>query len=517
MDLLTIRAGGFTATVDGCARGESELWFLSMLGHQQAVRAIWARLVKGEAGSSAAPSWAANQRRSRGRPGGPGASRACACLQAPPITGCSSLRSPPTRPTASTFSSSFGSRRTRLSFTSASSPAASTCRCTPHGRSGSGGGGYRTTKWAEQLESMGVHAYLCRPQPEALRVDISDAVRRRALVVETTSVANVDLRALERWPNPSPRTSIERQSRPSPRRLFPLAYGPFPWPGSASAVAPKQSARHGAARFAGGRTPTTIHAILASAGSASSAPGPGESSPQQDGRRPCSPTSTRHLLAPNSGHGERWRAAVTALGHPAEAKARRGRSDSLTSSAGAVADPAIARQSPPLAPRHARVAADDASRPIGDDSPGAGGALPVLARRSLGRGSLPRPTRTRWKRGKVTRRMVGRCSCGWVSGFRLHPYGSSGPDLLVAHLRSHELETQPPAWRVDAELNGWRRVHLLAGRVHCASADCHRLGPPAGKRRPRNWRGLPPRRGLRRAVSRPQRCAARPRLPLGGA
>lgn len=32
-----------------------------------------------------------------------------------------------------------------------------------------------------------------------------------------------------------------------------------------------------------------------------------------------------HLLAPNSGHGERWRAAVTALGHPAEAKARRGR------------------------------------------------------------------------------------------------------------------------------------------------------------------------------------------------
>lgn len=32
-----------------------------------------------------------------------------------------------------------------------------------------------------------------------------------------------------------------------------------------------------------------------------------------------------HLLAPNSGHGERWRAAVAALGHPAEAKARRRR------------------------------------------------------------------------------------------------------------------------------------------------------------------------------------------------
>lgn len=50
MELLTIRAGGFSATVDGCARDADELWFVSMLGHQQAVRAIWARLVKGEAG-----------------------------------------------------------------------------------------------------------------------------------------------------------------------------------------------------------------------------------------------------------------------------------------------------------------------------------------------------------------------------------------------------------------------------------------------------------------------------------
>lgn len=48
MKLLSITAGGFSATVDGCARGEQEIWFLSMLGHQQSVRAIWARLVKGE-------------------------------------------------------------------------------------------------------------------------------------------------------------------------------------------------------------------------------------------------------------------------------------------------------------------------------------------------------------------------------------------------------------------------------------------------------------------------------------
>ncbi len=131
------------------------------------------------------------------------------------------------------------------------------------------------------------------------------------------------------------------------------------------------------------------------------------------------------------------------------------------------------------------VAADDASRPIGDDS---------VVRVEPYRFSLTDPQR-RWiiaaahedevKRGKSRRRMVGRCSCGWVSAFRLGPYGSSGSDLLVAHLRSHELETRLPAWRVDAARNGWRQVHLLAGRVHCASADCHRLAPAPGKRRPR--------------------------------
>jgi len=48
MQLLTIRAAGFTATVDACAQDGGQLWFLSLLGSQQAVRALWARLVKGE-------------------------------------------------------------------------------------------------------------------------------------------------------------------------------------------------------------------------------------------------------------------------------------------------------------------------------------------------------------------------------------------------------------------------------------------------------------------------------------
>lgn len=48
MQLSTIRAAGFTAAVDAFAQEGEQLWFLSMLGSQQTVRALWARLVKGE-------------------------------------------------------------------------------------------------------------------------------------------------------------------------------------------------------------------------------------------------------------------------------------------------------------------------------------------------------------------------------------------------------------------------------------------------------------------------------------
>jgi len=87
------------------------------------------------------------------------------------------------------------------------------------------------------------------------------------------------------------------------------------------------------------------------------------------------------------------------------------------------------------------------------------------------------------KRDKATRRLVGRCSCGWVSEFGLHSFGQRSPDRLLAHLRSHQLESRSPAWQVEGERNGWRKVSLLAGRVHCASAYCHRLGPLPGQRR----------------------------------
>ena len=47
-DLHTIDAGGFSATVDAFARDETTdgLWFLSMVGSQTALKAIWASLLK---------------------------------------------------------------------------------------------------------------------------------------------------------------------------------------------------------------------------------------------------------------------------------------------------------------------------------------------------------------------------------------------------------------------------------------------------------------------------------------
>ena len=47
-DLYTVSAGGFSATADAFARdpGSEGLWFLSMVGAQSALKAIWAALLK---------------------------------------------------------------------------------------------------------------------------------------------------------------------------------------------------------------------------------------------------------------------------------------------------------------------------------------------------------------------------------------------------------------------------------------------------------------------------------------
>jgi len=194
MDLLTIRAGGFTATIDGCARGENELWFLSMLGHQQAVRAIWARLIKGEAGffSStelggeptplAREAWGTWRFTGMRVPSG----SAYHGMLIPEIAAYATDRLDflllvREQDDAAQLHFRFLARRLDLPLH-------------PSWAEWLWRRGLETDE-AEQLESIGVQAYRCRPRPEALRADIGDAVRRRELVVETTSVADVDLKA----------------------------------------------------------------------------------------------------------------------------------------------------------------------------------------------------------------------------------------------------------------------------------------------------------------------------------
>jgi len=48
METMHIRCAGFSAAVDAYARDDAHLWFISLLGNQQSVRALWARLLKGE-------------------------------------------------------------------------------------------------------------------------------------------------------------------------------------------------------------------------------------------------------------------------------------------------------------------------------------------------------------------------------------------------------------------------------------------------------------------------------------
>lgn len=48
MEIRHIRTDSFSAWVDACALRGGEIWLLSLLGNQQAVKAIWAQLVKGE-------------------------------------------------------------------------------------------------------------------------------------------------------------------------------------------------------------------------------------------------------------------------------------------------------------------------------------------------------------------------------------------------------------------------------------------------------------------------------------
>lgn len=194
MELLTIRAGGFGATVDGCARNEDELWFVSMLGHQQAVRAIWARLVKGETaylsetelGGEPVPlareAWGTWRFSGMRLPSG----SAYHGMLVPELAAYATDRRDflllaRGQDEEAHLHYRFLNRRLDLPL---------------------------HPSWAqwlwrrgvengeiEELVSVGLRAFRCRPEPDALREDIGDAVRRRLLAVDAGDADDIELKA----------------------------------------------------------------------------------------------------------------------------------------------------------------------------------------------------------------------------------------------------------------------------------------------------------------------------------
>lgn len=194
MELFTIRAGGFSATVDGCARGEREIWFLSMLGHQQAVRAIWARLIKGEAaylenhdlGGESLPlareAWGTWRFSGMRLPSG----ASYHGLLVPEMAVYNSDRSDflllvREQDDVAHLHYRFLARRLDLPLHP------SWAEWLWHRALTSGE--------VEQLDCLGLRAWRCRPNQSALRDDIGDAVSRRELGVESGTASVIEWKA----------------------------------------------------------------------------------------------------------------------------------------------------------------------------------------------------------------------------------------------------------------------------------------------------------------------------------
>ena len=151
--LYTINAAGFSATADAFARDPHSqgLWFLSMVGSQTALKAIWASLLKqppdvahliqGADGMALSGSY---QR--CGIPYGTVGTWTTKIAKLP-VSGAGTRWSTPSSPnthrrTTSSFSwlKRRGKRRTP---TTASWTRGAHCRCTPPGQTGCGGGAFR--------------------------------------------------------------------------------------------------------------------------------------------------------------------------------------------------------------------------------------------------------------------------------------------------------------------------------------------------------------------------------------
>ena len=183
MQLLTIRIAGFTATVDACARDDGQVWFLSLLGNQQSVRALWARLVKGETAylsedeiGGGSPCWLASEAWGTWRFYAARLASGAAYhgMLVPEVAAYACDRGDflllaRREDEAPALHYRFLNRRLDL----------------PLHPSWAGWLWERGLREGdvEGLESIGVQAYRCRPDPAGLQEDISEAVRRRALAV----------------------------------------------------------------------------------------------------------------------------------------------------------------------------------------------------------------------------------------------------------------------------------------------------------------------------------------------
>lgn len=195
MQLLVIRAAGFSATVDACAQDGGQLWFLSLLGSQQAVRALWARLVKGETAylgedelTGGSPCWLAREAWGTWRFYG-GRLPSGAAYQGMLVPEMAAylcdrqefLLLARSEQEVPALHYRFLNRRVDLPLHPS----------------------WATWLWerglkadeVEALESLGVHAYRCWPDPAALQEDVSQAVRRGHLPMRVEDAAVIEAKA----------------------------------------------------------------------------------------------------------------------------------------------------------------------------------------------------------------------------------------------------------------------------------------------------------------------------------
>lgn len=195
MQLMTIRSAGFSAIVDACARDDDQIWFLSMLGNQQSVRALWARFVKGDTahvseaeldGGSpcclAREAWGTWRFYGARLPSG----AAYHGVLVPDVAAYASERQDflvlaRNEHDGPALHYRFLNRRLDLPLHPAWAD-----WLWERGRE---------ADEVETLESAGIHAYRCQPDVSALKDDMAQAVRRRELTIPADGSSMVQLEA----------------------------------------------------------------------------------------------------------------------------------------------------------------------------------------------------------------------------------------------------------------------------------------------------------------------------------